>query len=183
MENRAGDTPDTEQRNREFLVLLSRHELKLAACVHALVPSWQDAEDVLQETKLQLWQEFGTFRPGSDFLAWARTVARYVVRTHFRQSQRKPLFLSSEIGDLVMAKIAGTPEHPSRRLEILADCVKRLSEEALDLLRRCYIDKQKIKDIAAELGRSLTGTYSALSRIRRDLFDCVQERLRREEDP
>ena len=106
-----------------------------------------------------------------------------MVRTHIRQSQRKPLFLSGEVGDIITAKIIEMPKLPDRRLEMLADCLKKLSGEALDLLRRCYVDKQKIKDIAAELGRSLTGTYSALSRIRRSLFDCVRERLHREENP
>jgi hypothetical protein len=43
--------------------------------------------------------------------------------------------------------------------------------------------KQKIKDMAIELGRSLPGTYSALSRIRRELLECVRERLHREENP
>lgn len=181
MRNRHGENSETEQRNREFLVLLGRHELRVAACVHALVPSWQEAEDILQETRLQLWQEFDKFQPGSDFLAWARTVARYVVRTHFKQSSRKPLFLSSEVGDMVLEKVVQKTERSDRRLEMLADCVRKLTEESVDLLRRCYVDRQKIKDIAIELQRSLTGTYSALSRIRRDLFDCVQERLRKDE--
>jgi RNA polymerase sigma-70 factor, ECF subfamily len=177
-----GDTLHVGRRNREFLALLGQHELKLAACIHALVPSWQDAEDILQETRIQLWQEFETFRPGSDFLAWARTVARYLVRTHVRRSQRKPLVLSSEVQDLILSRLAVAPAQPDRRLEMLSECVKRLSEDALALLRRCYVDKQKIKDIAVEAGRSLTGTYSALSRIRRELFDCVQEHLRAEDD-
>ena len=183
MAKKLNDTSDADERNRAFLALLGQHELKVAACVHALVPSWQDAEDILQETRLQLWQEFEKFQPGSDFLAWARTIARYAVRTHFKQSQRKPLFLSGEIGDMVLDKIAKMPERPSLRMERLADCLKRLTAEALDLLQRCYVDRQKIKDIAAELGRSLAGTYSALSRTRRDLFDCMQERARRDEKP
>ncbi len=146
MEKKVDDISDAERRNREFLVLLGRHELQVAACIHALVPRWQDAEDILQETRLQLWQEFEKFRPGSDFLAWARTVARYMVRTHHKQSQRKPLLLCDEVENLVMAKIAETPRQPDRRLEVLADCVKKLSEEALHLLRRCYAEKRKIKE-------------------------------------
>lgn len=183
MRDMTGDISDVDDRNREFLVLLGKYELQVAACVHALVPDWQDAEDILQETRLSLWQEFDKFQPGSDFLAWARTIARYAVRTHRKQLQRKPLVLSDEVGDLIMARIAKTPEQPDRRLAILAGCVRKLGVDALELLRRCYVERQKIKDIAAELGRSLTGTYSALSRIRRELLDCMRDGLRREDEP
>ena len=75
------------------------------------------------------------------------------------------------------------PEQADRRLGILAECARKLGAEALDLLRCCYVERRKIKDIAAELGRSLAGTYQVLSRIRRELFDCVQERLHQEESP
>jgi RNA polymerase sigma-70 factor, ECF subfamily len=169
-----------EDRTAEFLALLGEHELKLASCIHLLVPFWQDAEDILQETKLRLWRDFSTFQPGTDFPAWARTVARYVIRAHFKSNQRKPLCLSSEVEDLILGDLASAPSRPDIRLETLVDCAKRLSAEAMFLMRRCYIDKRTIKDVAAELGRSLPGTYKAISRIRQQLFECVQDRMREE---
>lgn len=179
----ANETSDAESRSSEFLALLGRHELDVATCVHALVPSWHDAEDIIQDVRLQLWREFGKFQTGSDFSAWARTIARYAVRRYVTMNQRKPLLLSSDVEDILMIRLAKTPiKQADRRLAMLAECVRKLGSDALDLLRRCYIEKQKIKDVAAELGRSLTGTYQALFRIRRELLGCMQEHLRREEN-
>ena len=62
--------------------LLAEHERQLAGYVHTLVPLWQDAEDVLQNTKLRLWEQFDSFQLGTDFAAWAITIAGYMVRTH-----------------------------------------------------------------------------------------------------
>ena len=179
----AVSTSETERRDAEFIALLGKHELQVSACVHALVPSWQDAEDIIQETRLQLWREFEKFRPGSDFPAWACTVARYMVLAHFKRKQRKPLLLSSDLADSVTARLLATAETDQQRLAALAECVSRLGSNASDLLRRCYVDGTKIKDVATELGRSLAGTYQALSRIRRGLFDCMQQRLHGEEGP
>jgi RNA polymerase sigma-70 factor, ECF subfamily len=173
---------NTQRRDSEFLALMGKHELQLAACVHALVPSWQDAEDIVQETRLRLWRDFGNFQPGTDFAAWSCTIARYVVRTHIKQLQRKPLLLSGDLADTLTAEIAETPEQADRRLAILAECAKKLGKDARDLLQHCYVENQKIKDVAASLGRSLAGTYQSLSRIRRELFNCVQARLRGEEN-
>ena len=83
------------------------------------------------------------------------------------RARRKPLVLSSEVQDLVMARFVAVPEQPDRRLEMLADCVKRLSEEAVVLFALLHRQTED-QGGAVEMGRSLTGTYSALSRIRRN---------------
>jgi RNA polymerase sigma-70 factor, ECF subfamily len=179
----ADDTQNTENRTFEFLALLGKHELQLSACVHALVPSWHDAEDLIQETRLRLWRDFHKFQSGTDFSAWACTIARYMVRAHVKQGERKPLRLSADLEDTIIAEVIGTPEQADRRLGILAECARKLGGESLCLLQRCYVENKKIKDVAIELGRSLAGTYQAISRIRRELFDCMQDRLHREERP
>lgn len=178
----ASGNDEANLRNQRFLALLGKHELQLAACVHAMLPSWHDAEDVIQETKIQLWREFDKFQDGSDFAAWARTIARYSVLTHVKRQRRGQRLLSDDVVEAVMAKLAKNSAETDRRLEILAGCVKRLGGDALDLLRRCYIDRQKIKTIAEELNRSLTGTYSSISRIRRELLTCVREGMHREDE-
>lgn len=178
----ADEIPDIQNRGCEFLALMGKHEFQIAACVHALVPSWHDAEDIIQEVRLQLWREFENFQAGTDFLAWARTIARYAVRKHITLSRRKPLAFSGDVEDALMSKIAGMPKQQAdRRLDMLAKCVRRLGNDALNLLRRRYVDNCKIKDVAAELGRSQAGTYQAISRARRELLECVREHLRRED--
>jgi len=177
----ASQPPRTSAPDAEFLDLLSSHERPLAACVHALVPNWQDAEEVLQETRVTLWQQFADFRPGSDFLAWARTVARYVARTHSRQSGRNRRLLSDDVAESLIQEMERPPAIDDRRHAALADCTKQLEKDARQMLRRFYGDGEKIKRIAVELGRSLQGTYMALSRIRRALLACIEQRLRQEE--
>jgi len=167
--------------NAEFLSLLARHERALAACVHAIVPNWQDAEEVLQETRVTLWQHFADFRPGSDFPAWARTVARNIARTHLRRNGQVMRILRDDVADDLVREMERQQLGGDRRQAALVECTERLKGDARRLLRRFYGDGAKIKQIAAEMGRSLHGTYMALSRIRRTLMECIELRLRREE--
>ena len=65
----AGD--NTEQ----FMRLLAAHERQLTAFVLALIPHWADADEIVQETKIRLWQQFDQYRPDESFGAWACAIA------------------------------------------------------------------------------------------------------------
>ena len=117
MENSTRKTTNAECRDSEFLALLGQQELQLSACIHALVPSWHDAEDIIQETRLRLWRDFGKFQSGSDFSAWACTIARYVVRAYVKESQRKPMLLSPDLENTIVAEIFGAPGQNDRRIQ------------------------------------------------------------------
>ena len=181
MKHPGGEEPRQFDSDAEFLVLLSRHERSLAACVHALVPNWQDAEEVLQETRVTLWRKFADFQHGTDFLAWSRTVARYVARTHLRQNGMSRRVLREDVAQALFQEMTRPVADEDCRQTALSACTQELGQEAQDLLRRFYSDGVKIAQIATDLGRSLHGTYMALSRIRRALMECIELRLRQEE--
>jgi RNA polymerase sigma-70 factor (ECF subfamily) len=181
MEESGGTAADRPDPDAEFLALLTRHESALAACVHALIPVWQDAEDVLQETRVTLWRKFADFQRGSDFVAWGRTVARYIARTHLRRTGSARRVLRDDVAQDLLDRMARPAAEDDRRQKALADCTEKLGGAERELLRRFYSEGTKITQIAADLGRSLHGTYMALSRIRRALMECIELRLRQEE--
>ena len=53
----------------DFLRLFTAHELAIRAHVRRLVPTRADADDVVQEVAVVLWQKFATFRHDADFRA------------------------------------------------------------------------------------------------------------------
>jgi RNA polymerase sigma-70 factor (ECF subfamily) len=165
----------------EFVRLLAKHERQLAGYIHTLVPAWQDAEDVLQETKLRLWQQFGAFRRDADFGAWAIAIANYMVRSYRRDSRRERLRFSDELLEKISQYIPASPaSREDYRTSALLECVKALGDASRRLLHRFCTQHQAIKHIASELGQTPSATYSALFRIRWSLFDCVKKRLEEE---
>ena len=170
-------------RNREFVCLLAEHERRLEEYVHALIPVWQDAEDVLQNTKLRLWEQFDSFRPNADFAAWAIAIASYMVRTHRTVSRRQRVCFSDDVLEKISQYIPNSTPRQDDRISALVECVRALSDNSRRLLRLCCMGQRKIKDVARELGQTPSATYSAFHRIRWSLFDCVQERIRKENRP
>ena len=44
--------------------LFSTHQPQIFAYILTLLPAWHDAEEVMQETSVVLWNSFGEFEPG-----------------------------------------------------------------------------------------------------------------------
>ena len=115
-----------DDNTREFVALLTRHSRRIYSFLRALVPHQADTEDLFQEVSTTLWEKFGTFRPGSDFLAWAFQIAHYkVLNFRQRQSHRPQLF-----ADDLLEKLAGDRLALDDTLEghsvALADCYQNL---------------------------------------------------------
>ncbi|WP_145282237.1 sigma factor [Pirellulimonas nuda] len=68
-------------RSAAFVTLLAASERQLAGFVLALLPNFADADEVLQETKLRLWEQFDGYDPSQSFDAWARSVAYFQILT------------------------------------------------------------------------------------------------------
>ena len=176
------DDRERESHNRQFLRLLAEHERQLTGYVHTLVPSWQDAEDVLQETKLRLWEQFEAFEPGTDFAAWAFTIAGYMVRKYRKDCQRERVCFSDDLLEKLSRHVATITSSSARddRVLALVECVRAINDASRKLLRLFCTGHRRIKDIARELGQTPSATYSSLFRLRRSLLDCVRRRLQRE---
>ena len=72
MSANASGSFDHETRVKEFVRLLGAHEQGLSGYIISLVPNWADADEIAQETKLRLWEQFEQFDRTKDFGTWAR---------------------------------------------------------------------------------------------------------------
>tara|TARA_B110000438_G_C15604774_1_gene559593 strand:+ start:445 stop:723 length:279 start_codon:yes stop_codon:yes gene_type:complete len=75
--------PDDESQDpdatEQIQLLFVRHEGVIRAFVRALQPSLSDADDVMQETFLTISRKAETFELGTNFVAWACSIARLKV--------------------------------------------------------------------------------------------------------
>src|SRR5215218_100140 len=72
-------------KNKPFLRLFLQNQRRLYAYILTLLPNRADADDVLQETSLVMWDKFDPADPPTDFLAWARRVAYHKVLDFYKK--------------------------------------------------------------------------------------------------
>lgn len=167
-----------EDRER-FLALLGENEAQLMGFLCAIAPNYQDAEDLLQQTVLTMWQKFDAFEPGTSFVAWGRQVARYKAMNLMQARRLTPL--DDEVIDLlaITHEEQGAETRLARR-HALAKCLEKLPTADRKLTEAAYDGTQTIKDLAAKVGRSAGGVYNSLARIRATLLLCIQTTLAQE---
>jgi len=165
-----------------FVRLLSSQERMLAAYVMTLVPHPQDADDILQNAKVVMWRNFSQFRPGTNFGAWARKVAFHQVLSHRKRKQRDKLEFSDEFLKVVAAETESGSEHLERRQQLLNQCVGKLPADHREVLELRYREGLDIDTMAGRLNRTVAALYRLLSRVRRNLHDCVTHSFKRNID-
>lgn len=160
----------------EFEQYFSQCESEIQAFVFTLLPHWPDAEDIVQRTRIVLWQKFSTFEPGTSFKAWALQVARFEVN-NFRRTQRSDKLCFDDALVDSLAEVRTTlADELDRRRSVLDDCMSKLRASDRQIIRHCYGPKATTtKEAADRLRRPVNTLYKALNRIRRTLLECVKQ--------
>ncbi len=170
--------PEVDDASETYLRTLPEKERWLAACVHSPVTRAADADDILQECKVVLWKKFSSFAPGTNFRAWARTIALHQILNYRRAEQRRPWStLEREFIEAVAAEIDRRSDQLDRRAEGLRACLRKLPEAHRAIVVWRYYEDCDIPAIAARSGRTEEAVYRLLSRIRVALNDCINRQL------
>lgn len=156
-----------------FVSLLARHDRSLGLYVISLCPQLAEAEDVLQDVKLYMWNNFHKFAPGTNFVAWAKRIAFYTVLTHRKKKARQPKLLGDDFIQAVADDLEQRHEELEQRHALLSDCLRKLGARDREMLTLRYTQRLEIGSLAERLGRTVTAVYRHLSRIRQALHDCV----------
>jgi RNA polymerase sigma-70 factor, ECF subfamily len=164
----------------QFLRLFLENERRIYAFIVSILPNLSDAEDVLQETSLILWQKFSQFEIGTDFVAWACRVAQLRVMKFYEKRGRSKLQFDAAALEAVANEAIGMAPLLEDRHHALAQCLEALNPRDRDLLQRRYADDASPQQIAGQVGRSIHAIYKALSRIHDGLMECVRRRMSKE---
>jgi RNA polymerase sigma-70 factor (ECF subfamily) len=135
-----------------------------------------DAEDVLQDTSVILWEKFDTYTPGTSFQAWACRIAYYEAMSR-RRSGRRIQYLSDSALTLLATDALSIMEKNDLDKEALADCLERLAETDRQLIEQKYFVQLNTMEIAERSSRSVHAIYRALTRVHGLLLRCMRKAL------
>ncbi len=174
-----------EKSRDEILRLFLQHQVMLSGFLYTLMEDWELVEEALQETAVFVCGRWRDFTPGTNFAAWARTVARLRARETLRRRRRgaaRPLagVLESLAEPAAEQVWEAQGVFSARRKEALGRCIQDLPDVQRRVVELHYFDEKPCERIAARYKRRLESVYMTLSRVRRRLKACVERRLAKE---
>ncbi|MBA3699774.1 MAG: sigma-70 family RNA polymerase sigma factor [Planctomycetes bacterium] len=134
------------------------------------------AEDILQEVFLVVTSRADSFELGTNFLAWARAIARFKTMELMRERQRDRATLSDEALAALEALAPDVESWQSQR-EALHRCLEQLPPAQRQLTALAYGDGLTPAEIAERSGKAANVVHVLMSRVRRILRECVFARL------
>ena len=171
------DASGKDEQVEQFSRLLVANQRRLYGFILSLVHDRAAANDILQEVSAVIWRKFERFEPGTDFAAWAMSVARLSIFEWRRAQKNVPLPLDDDqFTRLADEVVAVSCEFEARR-EALAKCVRTLAASDRELLLARYFQDDPVTRIAGRLNQSRMAIYKRLNRIHRALLDCIQTRI------
>jgi RNA polymerase sigma-70 factor (ECF subfamily) len=174
---RSMNEPSDQPSHDQFLRLYAAHEAVLHMFVRSMVPTRDEASEVMQEVIVVLWQKFAGVR---EFRPWAFGVARNVALRHLERRKRDRHVFDDELAAR-LADLAALdePRHLDER-EALEHCLEKLPAAQRELVLTAYTKGTRMDELAAARGQTPMSLYKVLHRLRQALLECVQRSLAQE---
>jgi RNA polymerase sigma-70 factor, ECF subfamily len=169
--------PDDEVK---FIQLIADHQNLIRNFIISLLPGAPGVDDVFQNTNAVIWRKRESFEMGSNFRAWALSIARFQAMAHLQQLRRRRwVSLDSDVAELIADDLEDRPDKRDAELKLAAleDCLSKLRPKDRELLVQRYWHRTRLQDFAVVSGRSVSTLKVTLFRLRAGLKRCVESRI------
>ena len=162
-----------------FGAIVDRHQRDVWAVAASALRDREATADLVQQIFVEAYVHLRRYRPGGDFRAWIRGIARNQVREQLRRRAREHRLLQAYAAHV--EDVAADPMEADRRDGAVADaqrrCRKELAAPSVRALALRYEEGLSHAEIASRLGRSVEAVKQLLYRVHVSLRDCIQRRL------
>lgn len=171
--------------SKVIFVRVLKHRAALMAVIVAIVRDFTAAEDLFQETALEIVRGYDRFKEDRDFLAWAKGVARHLALRHIQSAKRREVSVDPSALE-VFAEVMMEEDEPEtweKERVGLRHCLEKLPERSRKLFVLRYGRNLKGRGLSDESGVTPGSLRTTLARVRALLRGCVESYLRHGASP
>jgi RNA polymerase sigma factor (sigma-70 family) len=139
----------------------------------AMTKNGQEAEDIMQDTYLQVWMKAGTYVPYGKPLAWVFTIAKNLCYMRFRQQKQEVLLEQPEMeereGEVFL------PIEQATERALLLQALGELGNRERQIVLLYAASGLKHREVARALEIPLSTELSAYNRAMKKLQNLLKE--------
>jgi RNA polymerase sigma-70 factor (ECF subfamily) len=162
-----------------FEELYRRHFRRVYSLCLRMTANPEEAEDLTQDTFIQLHKKIGSFRGDSAFTTWLHRMTVNQVLMHFRRRKSRPEFLTEE-GETPAQIVQGTENHnrmPIVDKIILENAIAKLPPGYRSIFVLHDVEGHEHAEIAEMLGISEGTSKSQLHKARLKLRTLIRQQV------
>lgn len=151
---------------------------RLSAAAWLIVRDAQAAEDIFQNVALKSVTRDVTFEHEGALLSWATVSAKREAIDWLRKRKNEMLGLEPDVLDLLDREWQQNPmQSEGGQMEALRECLESVPAKSRQLLELRYFEGRSCQEVADIVGAGVEAVYQRLSRLHRQLKQCVEQRL------
>lgn len=160
---------------REFVSLITANQRRIYAYILTLVPNFNDADDIMQETTATMWEQKKDFQSGTDFAAWGARIAYFKVLDYRKKVKRSgQMIILDEQFEHINSKALAQNKKVDDLIHRLKECLRKLAPQDQHLMHLRYSAGLTIKEVSMRIHKSIRHIYYSISRIQGLLLRCVE---------
>ena len=160
-----------------FIEQVRQEQAGLRVFIRSLGLRAESADDVAQEAFVVAFGKLHAFERGTNFGAWVRTIARFLVSKELRREDRRQRFMAEHIADFLITSADAQPADGRDKREALRHCLAEMPARSRQLVQQRYFENLSPAVIASQEGRTAGDVRQALFRLRNVLHACINRRL------
>jgi len=161
-----------------FAELIDRYSGSVWAVITRGLLNHEETADLTQRTFINAYFKLEAFKDDGNFGVWVRAIARNLLRNELRR-QRREVNRMVHYHNWLLAQMENNDafDAQERQLkETLERCRKKLSPTSSRALTLRYEQGLDFEVMSHQLGRTIEATRQLLTRVRRQLRQCVSQK-------
>jgi RNA polymerase sigma factor (sigma-70 family) len=149
-------------QNNAFEMLLQQYQKPLYNHIRNIVLNHDDANDVLQNTFLKVFQYLKTFKGDSKLFSWIYRIATNEALTFLKNKAKKNSFSSEEAQKKAIENLISDPFFDGNEIQIkLHQAIALLPQKQQLVFKMKYFEELKYEEISEILGTSVGALKSS----------------------
>jgi RNA polymerase sigma factor (sigma-70 family) len=146
---------DPATKERAYTSIIKKYQEKLYWHIRRMVIEHEDANDVLQNVFIRVWNGLGNFREDSQLYTWLYRIATNECLTFLEQQKKKSVVSLSDVESGLSNKIRADKDFDANKLEWkLQLAIQKLPEKQRVVFTLRYYDEMPYEEMSRVLETS-----------------------------
>lgn len=160
-----------KQDKQALQLLYSEAGSKLLGIIVRIIPDRAEAEDVLQEVIIKLWQQAKKYSGEGSAWGWLCVMTRHAALDRLRKLQNRPHISSDEHEGLMDGLISELDEANNHSVN---HCLQQLKQDMRKSVLFAYVHGYSHSELATKLGAPLGTVKAWVRRGLQELKQCLE---------